>query len=72
MFTEKKIKTTLKHMDRCSALFMINEMYIKIYPGIPFSLIWTAEIEKVEDSVAGHIHMCIPDRSINQYHLYGK
>ena len=59
-------------MDRFSALFMINEMYIKIYPGIPFSLIWTAEIDKVEDSVAGNIHMCIAGTSINQYPLYGK
>ena len=59
-------------MDRCSALFMINEMYIKIYPGIPFSLIWTAEIDKVEDSVAENIHMCIAGTSIHQYALYGK
>lgn len=40
-------------MVRGSALF-ISDKYIKIYIGIPFSLIRIAKIEKAEEVWGGH------------------
>lgn len=58
-------------MERCSAIFIISEMYTKIYTGIPFSLIRTIKTEKVKEGV-GDILPYVASGSVNQNHLYGK
>lgn len=53
-FTEKETETTLKHMKRCSALFILSKVYIKTYTRILFSLTRIGKIERAEEGLREH------------------
>lgn len=54
-FTEEETETALKHMKRCSALFIPRKVYIEVYAGILLSLTRIGEMERVKQGLGEHI-----------------